>query len=298
MENVINVIRIINNHDCQFNKADILNNKVTTLLDFTDYLNLRMVCCELHNNIQQFLCFEMSEYKLYNQVIERGDLFLFYDNTTISISSFIDLFGYVYGQVAANNINIYDMYVNIEHGPEELVQYYGNPELLNRFEKLGITPLHAFVYYNRLEVVKILLKYENVNKVDLADETILHVAIRCNYANIAAFLIKNTAIDLNIDNDSGETAFILACECGSVQIMKLLIANGVNPAKQPYYSVNDLIKSCIEYPNVVRILIDHTDNVQDLGFTVDYYLPSYMFYNNTTTEKIKESIKVLRTKFH
>ena len=294
-----NVIRIINNYDCQINWTDMLNNNIPTLLDFTDYLNLRMVCRELYSSIRQFLCFNISveKYILYTQIRERGNLFLFYNNTSELVSQFLDLFYYIYGQVKADNVNIYGRYVNIERGPKELTEYYSNPELLNRFGILGITPLHAFVYYGKLDVVKILLNHGNINVKDLADETPLHVAIRCSHTDIARFIIKNTEIDLNVDNDFGETAFVLACEYGNSEIVKLLLQNGVDPTKQPHNTVNDLINSCIEHPDIIKILIDYTDNTQGLGSNVDYYLPLQLHHKNKTIENVKKSINILQHRF-
>ena len=69
----------------------------------------------------------------------------------------------------------------------------------------GCTALHLATMYNRIGVVKLLLRKEaDANKQDINKDTPLHMAARKNYTEVARLLIQNGA-DVNIQNHRNKT---------------------------------------------------------------------------------------------
>ena len=87
------------------------------------------------------------------------------------------------------------------------------------------TALHYAVHRGNLAVVKVLLKKNDVNKVNKSGETALFIAVRKNQDALAAALTAAKA-DVKIKNAKDQTAMDVACLAGSRDVLDTLAKAG------------------------------------------------------------------------
>ena len=87
------------------------------------------------------------------------------------------------------------------------------------------TALHYAVHRGNLAVVKVLLKKNDVNKVNKSGESALFIAVRKNQDALAAALTAAKA-DVKIKNAKGQTAMDVACLAGSRDVLDTLAKAG------------------------------------------------------------------------
>ncbi len=96
-------------------------------------------------------------------------------------------------------------------------------------ETMLLTPLMWAVRAGDLRKVKLLLEYgAEVNKVS-NDITALHIATAMGNPSIVRFLLANEA-DVNSNSASGCRPIHIAAWCNRVDIAKILLENGADPA--------------------------------------------------------------------
>ncbi|WP_218599617.1 ankyrin repeat domain-containing protein [Polaribacter sp. NJDZ03] len=97
------------------------------------------------------------------------------------------------------------------------------PELANRLDKRGFTPLVFATYFNKIEIAEALInKKANVNYSDAKGNTaLLGVAFKGN-TDIAALLLKNNA-NINVQNNLGYTPLIFATMYNQPKMVAFLL---------------------------------------------------------------------------
>ena len=96
---------------------------------------------------------------------------------------------------------------------------------LNTRDKTGFTPLHHAVYFEHLDVVKILVKNgANLEGTNLAESPLQIAIARQNHA-ISKYLLENGA-KVNADNHGFYPPLMNAVQDGRVDLVKLLISHG------------------------------------------------------------------------
>lgn len=94
------------------------------------------------------------------------------------------------------------------------------------FEKnLGLTPLHLAVLNNLMEVTKLLLKLgSDINAIEYAGQTALHIAAECNFVEILLWLTHNDKINMDAIDNHGNTALHLSVVAGHKGCVKILVS--------------------------------------------------------------------------
>lgn len=105
-----------------------------------------------------------------------------------------------------------------------LLKYNCNVNIQNKY---GCTALHLAIIHSDLEIVKLLLNYANLNLQDANGETALHYASKIGALDKCELLLASAehGCDLNIKNNSDQTALELAALHGYEEIAHLLIIN-------------------------------------------------------------------------
>ena len=303
MESIINVIKIINNHDCGFSISDIRCGNFTTFLDFTDYLNLRMVNREIHDIIKQFICFNVnsSDYLLYKKVNAQRGFFLYNNNPPEMIARFIEIFQYSYTPIRCIDMTRFFTATRVMNVPIHAAGYVLNTPTVKSLTVMKISPLHLHAYFNNLKIFEILVKYGEINALDIDGNTPFNKAIEIGSYDVIRYIINNCEVNLNHINFKDETAFVIACKSHDLYTINLLISKNVDPRKQSKH-INWLIDICIGYPDIVNILIEYVDvnDTQHLGFTTDHYLGYIIMVTMGMHEfrKLEKSINILKDKFN
>lgn len=124
--------------------------------------------------------------------------------------------------------------------------YYNNLLLeKNRIENnsdgLNIFPFPEFIRFNSLGLLDVLVSQnkdskvinEKIRDIESLDynKTALMIAIEQENYEIVAWLIQQKGIDLEIENEDGETALMLAQNLGNEKLVKLLISKGAKDSK-------------------------------------------------------------------
>ncbi|XP_043483437.1 ankyrin-1-like [Leptopilina heterotoma] len=104
-------------------------------------------------------------------------------------------------------------------GHTEIVQ------LLIRRDGDGNTPLHIAIKENQTEIFKLLVQEYNVNVQNLKGQAPLHYAAKYNRIEFTEFLLKLNAI-VNLEDVNGETPLHCALSRQDVQIAEILFKNG------------------------------------------------------------------------
>lgn len=78
---------------------------------------------------------------------------------------------------------------------------------LNTTDHRGWTPLMQSVFYERLDVIELLLERDkNVNHLDKSGRTLLHIAVDCNDPDVMRRCLKLGSIGIDIKDNTGRTA--------------------------------------------------------------------------------------------
>uniref|UniRef100_A0A1X7TN60 Uncharacterized protein n=1 Tax=Amphimedon queenslandica TaxID=400682 RepID=A0A1X7TN60_AMPQE len=104
------------------------------------------------------------------------------------------------------------------------------------------TPLHIACMKQHKEIVKLLLKKEdvNVNVTDKDNNTALQIACTQQHKDIVELLLKHNRVDVNVTDKKSNTPLISACIKGHTEIVKLLLKHGANVTKCDEKGLNAL----------------------------------------------------------
>lgn len=115
----------------------------------------------------------------------------------------------------------------------------GHPKMIKALIELGAkptatnkqheTPLMLAVKEGQMEAVHVLYTYYD-QKLDRDDEgnTLLYSAAMNGREDTLRFLLKESKAELNLTNEVGKTALIIAAEYGYPNIVKILLKSGAN----------------------------------------------------------------------
>lgn len=164
-------------------------------------------------------------------------------------------------------------YVPIKFGYNEIVSLLINfsnvvvgVPLLEMLDSQHNIPLHYAIMFNRIYIIKEMLQIKfNINFKDNDGNTALHLIIKSakeDYLEIISMMIDKN-IGLNQVNKNGENALHIAVESKNVEIVKMLLRNGINIDTE---TINDhltplLIATIHGSIQICEILLNHNPNV-------------------------------------
>jgi ankyrin repeat protein len=111
---------------------------------------------------------------------------------------------------------------------------HSNPSLAKQETSHGISPILLACYYNKLAIIKVLLKH--IDKVDIYE------AAAVGLLNEAAEIIETNPSLLSSYSNHGFTALGMACHFGNEEIVRHLLLKGADPNQTSNngYNVNPL----------------------------------------------------------
>lgn len=104
------------------------------------------------------------------------------------------------------------------------------PAVVNEWSSQGFTPLTIAVYFNKVDIVRLLLsKKVNPNAVTKNEQltTALHIAASNNNEEIGKLLIEANA-NVNAIQATGETPLHFAAQHGNIDFIVALLENGAD----------------------------------------------------------------------
>jgi ankyrin repeat protein len=135
--------------------------------------------------------------------------------------------------------------------------------------KDGQTPLHVATTYHKIDLVNLLLNFDNIklNHKDKNGHTPISLAAKMGYMNIVRSLIDAGA-HINLADKNGYTPLSLAAQMGHVDIVRALLENG---AKVNHYEGQPPLYCAAKmgHVDIVRALldagarVDHSNTSQD-----------------------------------
>jgi hypothetical protein len=123
-----------------------------------------------------------------------------------------------------------NLYNAIRQGDRDLVQKMigPRPDVLNKADSRGFTPLILATYSDQYEVARYLLEAgAEVDQLDRAGNTALMGVAFKGSGEMAGLLLKHGA-DINRKNSKGFTALSYACQFGNTDVARALLQEGAD----------------------------------------------------------------------
>lgn len=169
--------------------------------------------------------------------------------------------------VTRANLNVNIFQAVREHQTETIkILLKDNPNLVNKRDDKGNTPLHIAAMNNKKNMCQILLKYDSrVSAQNSNGQSPLHYACEYGHLELVDYLISKNA-DLNVKNYSGQTPMHLAVMNGHHGIIQTLLKNGANPDEVDGDSQSAIMLALmLSNKRVVNILLEHDADINDQG---------------------------------
>jgi len=158
------------------------------------------------------------------------------------------------------------------------VNYIGFP-LIELKDKNKMYPIHYAVIFNNLKILELLVsKNSNINLKDGSEMTPLMLAIKYKNINIIKYLLKNDNLNINQTNNEGHTALHMACNYENENIVELLLENkkidvNVQDNQNKYTSL--MYSVALNNYNITNMILNNSDinlDIQDgYGNTVIHH---------------------------
>jgi ankyrin repeat protein len=158
------------------------------------------------------------------------------------------------------------------------VNYIGFP-LIELKDKNKMYPIHYAVIFNNLKILELLVsKNSNVNLKDGSEMTPLMLAIKYKNINIIKYLLKNDNLNINQTNNEGHTALHMACNYENENIVELLLENkkidvNVQDNQNKYTAL--MYSVALNNYNITNMILNNSDinlDIQDgYGNTVIHH---------------------------
>lgn len=153
-----------------------------------------------------------------------------------------------------------------EASPDQLLAFLiqNGQGILNTLKKQLLEQWFQAAKSGNLEVVQSLISQVEINAQDEQGETALILAATRGHKSIVKFLLTAPSIKINLQNHSGETAFMLAVWLGHYEICQMLMhVPGLNVNIQDKYGFTALLYACDRRPpeteKIVKLLLFHKD---------------------------------------
>jgi ankyrin repeat protein len=158
------------------------------------------------------------------------------------------------------------------------VNYIGFP-LIELKDKNKMYPIHYAVIFNNLKILELLVsKNNNVNLKDGSEMTPLMLAIKYKNINIIKYILKNDNLNINQTNNEGHTALHMACNYENENIVELLLENkkidvNVQDNQNKYTAL--MYSVALNNYNITNMILNNSDinlDIQDgYGNTVIHH---------------------------
>src|SRR5690554_4909553 len=128
---------------------------------------------------------------------------------------------------------------------------HNNPSLAKQQTSHDISPLLLACYYNKLQIVKVLLKH--IDKVDIYE------AAAIGLLNEASEIIDADPSQLSSHSNHGFTALGMACHFGNEEIVRYLLLKGADPnqTSDNGYHVNPLYTAVSSnFEAIAKLLVE------------------------------------------
>ena len=85
-------------------------------------------------------------------------------------------------------------------------------------------------FYGKLKEVRdAIADGASVNRKGHRNSTCLIAAVVSCHWDIVSLLLEHPEIEVNAKDDNNQTAILIACEIGTIEVIRLLLARGANP---------------------------------------------------------------------
>ena len=142
------------------------------------------------------------------------------------------------------------------HKTQEILD--SDPTQMNQFFNRVGNALHCAIFNDRTEIVEMLLnKGANAGDKGALSQTPLHYACQSNITQIFDMIIASKDVDINAQDDDGDTALIISARRGKMQYIKALVEKGALLDLQ-----NNTMSTALHYAakrgdaSIAKILLD------------------------------------------
>ena len=179
-----------------------------------------------------------------------------------------------------HNPNIEKLDTPLEELIEYLLGYGADPNILDNNDVLiGGAPKSALFFavnYNQPRVIELLIQYGADMNYVLHDKSLLMLAIRKTFFELAELLIIHQANLDYINPSTGESAILILLNKNQTDLVRLMIQKGANINYRNPFSEKTLLMFLVEYEELelIRIVLDKGARIND----VDIHNRSALYY--------------------
>lgn len=271
------------------------NMEDNNILSFEDCYNLSITSKSLlmYSLEKKFLCFNITalDLSIYKMIITYGSRFLYYEFRCINAKRFIELFGYVYGEIKV--IPLDDRYNHLfykftEKHIDSYYKGYFMGWVLDNAENFTATPLHVAASAGKVDICKLYIESgEDIYKIDDVGMTVFEVCCIDNF-NLCKYLLENYTINIHNKAIYGYTPLHIATIYSNTRVVGMLLKHGANANLKDAHGNTPILYS-LGKPNVVRMLIEKTN--LDILYIGGLNLLQHLEQHYVTSDKVISKTK-------
>jgi ankyrin repeat protein len=184
------------------------------------------------------------------------------------------------------------LHIASERGFLDIVKYLIEKGAnINIVDVLTETACQLSIRNKHVDVAKYFIEYFKTNNIintpDFEGNYYIHIAVSQNSIEIVKLLIENKICNVYMENNYAKTPLIIACEIGSIEIVKYLVEKGSDIDKEYFitYSLSKFNSNPLsisiekKHTNVVKYLIEKGAEINTPKYT--YITPSNLTTNVT-----------------